>query len=175
MARKPKAHTLPESTREQIAKTYLRLKGKGARVSFTSLAAAFHCTPMQVRTAVEACRDGKFSGARFKVRPKRASDHVESADSDLRAAVASIDDSDQLFEQEYRKLVIDIARSTMTAAERVQLMHKLTQVRQTMQRVSLGDHMLGIDVEFMKRFVYRFISPEATLDDIIKMIREVKE
>ncbi|HVZ40937.1 MAG TPA: hypothetical protein VHI13_16775 [Candidatus Kapabacteria bacterium] len=173
--RRPKSHTLPSSTRALIAQKYLRLRERGASVSYESMARAMNVSVAQVRKAVEDYRAGRLRGARPS-KPRRqpsARDLVTAKEADVAAALESISESDERFEEEYRLLVIDIAADrTLSTADRVQLMYKLTQVRLTMQRVSIGDHLHSLDAEVLLRLVRRFV-PSATTDDVIKIIREV--
>lgn len=175
--RKPKSHQLPESTREKIAKKYLQLKGKGSRVSFESVAEAFRVTPMQVRRAVEAYRKGAFSGRRVKTRRARpsAAELKHTKQLDAAAVLETMSDSDERFEDEYRRIVLDIAADTeLTTTERVSLMHKAMQVRTSMQRVALETHMGSINAEFVRQIVLYF-RPQATDDDIAKIVLEVRQ
>ncbi len=149
MARKPKAHPLPKSTRVRIGKK----KERHPHLTYGELAKQFNCTYDQARSSHHAYRDGKLSGTRRR-RDKRS----EVEGSSLLAT----------FQTAMDKLNSD---TNLSGAEMVVMLERLARARHTIQQMDLTGHLRSTDASLIARIIRRY-EPDASDDEVIAIYRE---
>lgn len=152
MARKPKAHPLPKSTRVRIG----RKKARHPNLTYGELAAQFNCTYDQARSSHHAYRDGQLSGTRT-----RRDKGIEVEGSSLLAT----------FQTAMDKLNSD---KNLSGAEMVVMLERLARARHTIQQMDLTGHLRSTDAALIARIIRRY-EPDASDDEVIAVYREEVE
>lgn len=99
-------------------------------------------------------RSGKVSNARLL---EPYTDETEAIKKQIRIALGQIDSDD-----------------SMAIANRVELLHKITRIRQYLQMTDLQSHLKRADAAIIAAIIRRFV-PDITDDDIIKIYHEELE
>lgn len=156
-----KAHTLPLSTQERIARAYITAKEAKKKVSYNVIAARFRCTPAQVRSYVAAFEAGRYSGKQGRRRAKE-----ERATDDDTDSVTIIDGA-------IRAALRDLQKEELKPSEVIGISQKAVRTLRDLMTIKIERHLRGVDAEFVP-FLIRHFLPAASDEDVVKIIEEVK-
>lgn len=152
-----KAHALLKSTKEAIAK----YKRDNPNCTLVEIARQFGVKESQVRRSIEQSESGELHRKRARQPVARIKKIMSDSDPDK-----LIDD------QVHYSLAALEAANYMTPDERISALQKLVSTRGLIARQKLAAHLKNADAEFVAFLYRKFVRPNLSDDEIVKLYCE---
>lgn len=155
---KIKAHALPKSLKIKIGVYKRQHPGN----TIAAIAEYFKVTPSQAYVANRQYKQGKLTVSR-KVKPKKVDEVISEMTPD------------EIIPSQYHACLAALeADKDIPVGERVKLLDMLVGIRKVNQQISIQNHLKKADAGIVSAIIRRYV-PEASDDDIIKIIQEEAE
>lgn len=151
-----KSHELPNSTQHAIGREYIEGRKAGRDVTYASIARKYNCTIDQARSYAAKYKRGAYAGRQTRVRRNPAGE------------------SSTTIEELIRITIDELGVTDLDPLERSKAIERLVRSMHSAQQISLQGHMRSTDAMLVRAIVRRY-EPDATDEDVIRIIREERE